>query len=216
MSNFSQTIFCYISKGGIDLLLHLLTNIAALPVTKTIVKESGMGKLVGSLEKHRICADSPNKLAIVERINAIKDAWHKSVKLRKDKPQTNTLTSDKTLSSKRGVETASQSSPTPKKQKVEDTKKSSAFSSLLKKVDNSSDKSSSIGNGDGSKRAAASKNPAGKRIKWRDHFGGKLEAAKIISDEALVDEDADEASGTWTDRKKRDRLREKELIAQAK
>ena len=215
MSNFSQTISGYLLKGGFDLLLHLLTNIAALPVTKTIVKESGMGKLVGSLEKHRICADSPNKLAIVERINAIKDAWHKSVKLRKDKPQTNTLTSDKTSSTKRGVETASQSSPTPKKQKVEDTKKSS-FSSLVKKVDNSSDRPSSITNGDGSKRAAVSKKPAGTRIKWKDHFGGKLEAAKIISDETLLDEDAVETSGAWTDRKKRDRLREKELIAQAK
>ena len=30
-------------KGGVDLLLHLLSNIVDLPVTKSIVKESGMG-----------------------------------------------------------------------------------------------------------------------------------------------------------------------------
>jgi len=70
--------------GGIDLLLYLLTNITLLPVTKSIVKESGMGKAVGSIRKHRLCVDSPHKVAIIERVNAIKDAWHKSVKIRKD------------------------------------------------------------------------------------------------------------------------------------
>ena len=65
-------------------MLHLLTNITLLPVTKSIVKESGMGKAVGSIRKHQHCVDSPNKVAITERVNAIKDAWHKSVKIRKD------------------------------------------------------------------------------------------------------------------------------------
>jgi len=208
------------SLGGIDLLLHLLTKISELPVTKSIVKESGLGKAVGSIEKHRICADSPNKVAIVERVNAIKDAWHKSVKIRKDRPQNSSPTSDKIWSSKRGLENSSQSSSqTAKKIKLDETKKSS-FSSLLKKVDpfsvlNSSDKSSSLANGDASKKVAASKKP-GQRLKWKDHFGGKLEASKIINDETLPDENDDEKSGAWSDRKKRDRLREKELIAKAK
>lgn len=202
-------------------MLHLLTKISLLPVTKSIVKESGLGKSVGSVVKHRICADSPNKVAIVERVNVIKDAWHKSVKIRKDRPQNSASTaSDKTLSSKRGLESPSQSySPTAKKIKLDDTKKSS-FSSLLKKVDpasilNSSEKSSSLANGDASKKVAASKT-LGKRLKWKDHFGGKLEVSKIINDENLIDENTDETSGSWLDRKKRDRLREKELIAKAK
>jgi len=206
------------SVGGIDLLLHLLTKISLLPVTKLIVKNSGWGKALGSIEKHRICADSPNKVAIVERVNAIKDAWRKSVKMHR--LQNNTSTSDKTSLLKRGLESSSQpSSPTAKKIKLDDTKKSS-FSSLLKKVDPDSvlsapNKSSSLANGDSSKKVAASKK-LGKRLKWKDHFGGKLEASKIINDETLADESADETSGSWSDRKKRDRLREKELIAKAK
>ena len=40
--------------GGVDLLLHLLTNITKLPVTKSVVKDSGMGKVIGSIEKHKI------------------------------------------------------------------------------------------------------------------------------------------------------------------
>jgi len=208
------------SIGGIDLLLHLLTKITLLPVTKSIVKESGLGKAVGSIAKHRFCADSPNKGAIVQRVNAIKDAWHKSVKIRKDRSQSSAQTSDKTSSSsKRVVENTSQhSSPTAKKIKLDDTKKSS-FSSLLKKVDpasilNTSNKSSSLVNGDASKKVAVSKKPV-KRLKWKDHFGGKLEASKCIDDDTLHDVNEDE-SGSWSDRKSRDRLREKELIAKAK
>ena len=189
-------------------------------MTRSIVKESGLGKAVGSIEKHRFCADSPNKVAIVERVNVIKDAWQKSVKIRKDRPQYSAQTSDKTsLSSKRVLENSSQhSSPTAKKIKLDDTKKSS-FSSLLKKVDpasilSNSDKSSSLVNGDASKKVAASKKPV-KRLKWKDHFGGKLEASKSIDDNPSNDGNEDE-SGTWSDRKTRDRLREKELIAKAK
>ena len=180
-----------------------------------------MGKAVGSIEKHRICADSPNKVAIVERVGAIKEAWHKSVKVRKDKPQNSISTDDKS-SSKRELENSSQSSsPTAKKIKLDDTKKSS-FSSLLKKVApnssilGSSDKSSSLANDDVSKKTVSSKKP-GKRLKWKDHFGGKLEVSKILEDaETETDENVDESSGSWSDRKKRDRLREKELIAKAK
>lgn len=71
--------------GGVDLLLHLLTNIKDLPVTKSLVKQSGMGKAIGSIEKHPICANTPNQQAIVDRVQQIKTAWNASVKARKDK-----------------------------------------------------------------------------------------------------------------------------------
>lgn len=212
------------STGGIDLLLHLFTKIALLPVTKSVVKESGLGKAIGSIEKHRICVDSPNKPAIVERVSAIKSAWNKSVKLRKETPQSSTATSDKPSSSKRELEVPSQSnSSATKKLKVDDTtkKSSSVFSSLMKKVDAGSGATTSLGRtsntvGDASKKAAAKK-PAGKRLKWKDHFGGKLEAAKVINNENMtLSDETDEAAGSWADRKNRDRLRERELIAKAK
>lgn len=60
-----------------------------------------------------------------------------------------------------------------------------------------------------------------KRVKWADHFGGDLTASRVLdtvetpaaTTEAATGEDA---SVSWTDRKKRDRLREKELLAKAK
>ena len=70
-------------------------------------------------------------------------------------------------------------------------------------------------NGDASKKPVAKK--LGKRLKWKDHFGGKLEAAKVINSENLtLADETDEAAGSWGDRKNRDRLRERELIAKAK
>ena len=71
--------------GGVDLLLHLLTNIVNLPVTKPIVKVSGMGKAVGSIEKHNICLGTPNETTIKEKVQQIKEAWNKSVKALKEK-----------------------------------------------------------------------------------------------------------------------------------
>ena len=216
-----QLLCVTLSSGGIDLLLHLLTNIAQLPVTKGIVKESGMGKAVGSIEKHRICVDSPNKVAIVERVSAIKEAWKVSVKIRKDKPQTSTSTIV-ALSSKRDLDPSSQSSsPTAKKPKLDDTKKSS-LSSLLTKVAPTSILSTEdkydLANGDSSKLGVKVSKKTGKRLKWKDHFGGMLEASKILEeDHTFRDENPDEDTpGSWSDRKKRDRLREKELLAKAK
>lgn len=66
-------------------MLHLLTNIKDLPVTKSLVKQSGMGKAIGSIEKHSICAGTPNETAIMDRVQQIKSAWNASVKARKDK-----------------------------------------------------------------------------------------------------------------------------------
>lgn len=60
--------------------MHLLSNIIELPVTKSVVKESGLGKAIGSIDKHKICVDSPNAAAVTERVTKIKRAWNKSVK----------------------------------------------------------------------------------------------------------------------------------------
>jgi hypothetical protein len=60
---------------------------------------------------------------------------------------------------------------------------------------------------------------ANKRVKWADHFGGNLTASRLLdSMDTPVAESAkgDEAAVSWTDRKKRDRLKEKELLAKAK
>ena len=181
-----------------------------------------MGKVIGSIAKHRICADSPNKGAITERVSALKDAWHKSVKIRKDSaPSSAATNSDKPATSKRSLESVSQTrAPTAKKVKTGEPKKSS-FSSLLKKVDpasivNTSGRLSASATGDAAQKAGAAKK-TGKRLKWRDHFGGQLEAAKVISDVThLLKDDTADGSGSWSDGKNRDRGREKELIANAK
>jgi hypothetical protein len=66
--------------GGIDLLLHILSSIRDLPVTKSIVKSSGMGKAIGTIEKHRICSGTANEEPIRTRVAAVKNAWNASVK----------------------------------------------------------------------------------------------------------------------------------------
>jgi hypothetical protein len=87
--------------------------------------------------------------------------------------------------------------------------------------------SSTAGKSEGSSKAsangvtskkAASKNKQKKRVKWKDHFGGNLSASKILENgEGMeAEEHADESSVSWSDRRKRDRLREKELLAKAK
>jgi hypothetical protein len=54
------------------------------------------------------------------------------------------------------------------------------------------------------------------RVKWSDHFGGALTAAKIIDGDSTSEEAHHDNTVNWADRKKRDRLREKELLAKAK
>ena len=44
-----------------------------------------MGKAIGSIEKNKICAGTPNEIAVKERVKGIKDAWNKSVKALKEK-----------------------------------------------------------------------------------------------------------------------------------
>ena len=66
--------------GGVDLLLHLLSNIIPIPVTKELVTNSKLGKTVSSVEKHIICAASANESAIKKRIQDVKERWSASVK----------------------------------------------------------------------------------------------------------------------------------------
>lgn len=57
------------------------------------------------------------------------------------------------------------------------------------------------------------------RVKWSDHFGGNLTAVRILdSTDTPASESGkgDEGGVSWTDRKKRDRMKEKELLAKAK
>jgi hypothetical protein len=85
LSHVSNCPFNATYIGGVDLMLHLLSNIIKLPVTKSIVKESGMGKAIGSLEKHKLFLGTPNEQNIKDRVQQIKEAWHKSVKALRDK-----------------------------------------------------------------------------------------------------------------------------------
>jgi hypothetical protein len=119
--------------GGMDLLLHMLSNLVDLPVDKTVVKTSGMGKIIGSIEKHKICVGTPNESAIKERIQEIKDAWNASVKAKKAQTPAETKENTKRPAE---LDLPKQAHTMVKRIKTEDTKKS-AFSSLLKKVSSS-------------------------------------------------------------------------------
>jgi hypothetical protein len=132
--------YIVIALGRIDLLLHLLSNICDLPVTKSVVKESGLGKAIGSVEKRSACKGTPNEGAIKERVQKIKDAWNASVKARKAQDSSK---------GKRAAESSVQSPTSAKRIKTvnDSSKKSSAFSSLMKKVSSGSPKSSPAGNG---------------------------------------------------------------------
>lgn len=66
--------------GGVDLLLHLLSNIAMFPVTKEMVTSSKLGKQVAAVEKHKICLQGMNQSAIKERVANVKEEWSASVK----------------------------------------------------------------------------------------------------------------------------------------
>jgi hypothetical protein len=210
--------------GGIDLLLHLLSNITYLPVTKSVVKESGMGKAIGSMEKLKMYIGTLNEEPIKERVSKIKEAWNKSVKSRKEKTNENEATVSK-ATHKRGLDDLSQiSAPIGKKSKFEDTKKLSSLSSLMKKMAPASkqllktttESAKATESVDGSTNLPALKRQK-KRVKWKDHFGGNLTASKILENgDSTVVETPSDANVSWSDRRKRDRLREKELLAKAK
>jgi hypothetical protein len=115
-------------------LLHMLTNITTLPVTKSVVKDSGMGKAIGSVEKHSICAGTPNETPIKVRVRELKDAWNKSVKALKD--------SDSKHGTKREGESSATASPIAKKARTEKM----SLSSLVQKVNPTSSSKSASSN----------------------------------------------------------------------
>lgn len=207
--------------GGIDLLLHLLSHIVDLPVTKATVKQSGMGKAIGTIEKHSMCKGTPNEGVISDRVSSIKEAWQMSVKARKTRGAP-------TLQSTNGTkrEATAEASPTPAKRAKVGV--SPSFSSLMKKVSSSSTdlNSEKTASGNQTKTSSPSKlsgeqakKKNSNRVKWSDHFGGQLESSRVIEGDstAATSNDASAPSTvSWTDRKKRDRAREKELLASVK
>jgi hypothetical protein len=48
-----------------------------------MVVDSGMGKAIRNIEKHKICKETANETAINTRVQAVKDAWNASVKANK-------------------------------------------------------------------------------------------------------------------------------------
>jgi hypothetical protein len=135
---------------------------------------------------------------------------------------------------KRPLESTTENSPTSKRSKGADQeKKSSSFSKLLKKVSTTSegrpsgaksdeaaspDKANAISNGQAPGAEKLIPKKSAKRVKWSDHFGGNLSTFRVMNDDAVESADApvEQPNVSWSDRKKRDRLREKELLAQAK
>lgn len=116
--------------------MHLLSSIVNLPVTKSTVKTSGMGKIIGTIEKHSFCKGTPNEAAIISRVQEIKEAWNKSVKARKAAE----VTSDSSNGSNKrtSADAALSPSATKRVKSDPDAKKTPSFSSLLKKVSGSS------------------------------------------------------------------------------
>lgn len=257
---------CILSfSGGVDFLLHLLTNITNLPVTKSVVKDSGMGKAIGSVEKHSICIGSPNETAIKERVKNIKDAWNKSVKALKVNrdclcphpllalSQLLAVISFAQNVAKRESDSSEPSSPpAAKRPRVDETKKASFSTlSLLKKlktdgetpsgtpwtagmenVQAASDQNMKLADSSNGKQTIVSLsldhrtgahgcNNLGdaktlKRVKWQDHFGGKLEAKRTTDGIDVEGDDSTAKTHSSFDSKQRDRLREKELLARVK
>ncbi len=124
--------------GGIDLLLHLLSMITPLPVTKDMVTSSRLGKAVSAIEKDKICVGTKNEAAIKNRISEVKSRWSASVKAQKNKSTNGTNNAPV----KRQTNESTSSAPPPaKKAKVEPpAPRASSLSSLLKKVESSNGK----------------------------------------------------------------------------
>lgn len=211
--------------GGVDFLLYFLSSIASLPVTKSQVRDSGMGKKVGSVDKHKICAGTPNESAIKARVQIVKDSWNASVKALKELDTS-------PVSNKRILEL-------PITNGLAKKAKTDTFSDLMKKVAPSVPRAKPATKPAASIRSlmapsmeavprttteaalqAKPKKISTKRVKWSDHFGGSLEHAREIEgnrgEQPANSESDKDALVSWSDRSKRDRLREKELVAEAK
>ena len=163
-----------------DLLLQLLTNMVYLPVGKTHVKKSGMGKLIGSIEKHAMVKGTPNEAAVSDRVQKVKDAWQASVKARKARDAAAAEATKKSEEAakaaaaaaipKKSGEVASKkreanstSSPTSaKRTKTVDSGKSSSLSSLLGRVSGTSS-SGTKAEADASETTASAKKSAAEK-----------------------------------------------------
>jgi len=173
-----------------------------------------MGKAIGSLDKHKICAGTPNEGPIKQRTKLLKDAWNKSVKARKEaKPASAGI--------KRDV-VAPSSPPAQKKVKSE----KSSFSSLLKKMNpkappkvaaalaksglKSEKQSGQVAEG----TSKSPNNKKQKKVQWKE----TLVTIKSYDGDGSPVESKNLGGGPsdLSNRRKRDRLREKELLAQAK
>lgn len=210
--------------GGVDFLLYFLSSIASLPVTKSQVRDSGMGKKVGSVDKHKICAGTLNESAIKARVQTVKDSWNASVKALKEldtSPVNNKrvldLPTTNGIAKKAKTDTFSdlmkKVAPVPRSKPA--SKPAMSIKSLMAPSMESTPPTTTE-----SAPQAKPKKSSNKRVKWSDHFGGSLEHAREIEGnrgEQPVNSEADkDALVSWSDRSKRDRLREKELFAEAK
>jgi len=126
--------------GGVDLLLHLLSMITPLPVTKDMVTSSRLGKAVSAIEKDKICAGTKNEGAIKNRISEVKSRWSASVKAQKSKSTKGTSN----VPVKRLTVEERSAPPPAKKVKVE-APRASSLSNLLKKVESSNGKGTPAG-----------------------------------------------------------------------
>lgn len=235
--------------GGVDLLLHLLSNISKLPVSKEMVTSSKLGKQVAAVEKHKICVGGMNEKAIKDRVSKVKEDWSASVKKLKKK---SISTSDK-KNLKRSLEPETKTSPVlSKKTKTINTSSTTKLSSLLQQVKGSisydsrgestnknaektstikkitNNENSIVKTESDSQYAKASvtvddtkevreisKKNSNRRIRWADHTGGPLSVSHLEQFQETGESIPSEET-SWRERKKRDRLKEKELIKQAK
>jgi hypothetical protein len=109
-----------------DLLLHLLSNIIPLPVTKEMVTTCRLGKAVVAVLKHPICAGTQNEKAISSRVQNVKTSWSQAVKALKD--------------ANASVKRPSENEGPVAKKARRDTPPKPALSSLLRKVQSTNDK----------------------------------------------------------------------------
>jgi hypothetical protein len=181
-----------------------------------------MGKAIGQIEKHPICVGTANESAISERVQQVKDAWKASVKQRKgqDAPPSTRAPAPPTVtvvaSNSANKRTAESDAPSPAASVKKVKTAAPSFSTLLKKVSGSNG-SSPTKPLPGTPTKGAKSKGSSKYVKWADHFGGQLSASQLIDSEGTASTAvAAEASVSWSDRKKRDRMREKELLSKVK
>lgn len=62
----------------------------------------------------------------------------------------------------------------------------------------------------------ATEKKTARRVKWADHFGGKIYTSQDDEGDEPEPQHVTDPNVSWSDRKKRDRLREKELLSKAK